>query len=65
MILKEGDKVTNFVSVNQNGDTVSLTDYDRIKRTTFINGESGFIENVNEKVKTKNHSEQIIEIISK
>jgi peroxiredoxin Q/BCP len=39
--------------------------YDGIKRTTFIIDESGVIEKIIEKVKTKNHSEQIIETISK
>ena len=39
--------------------------YDGIKRTTFIINERGIIEKIIEKVKTKNHSEQIIETVSK
>ena len=39
--------------------------YDGIKRTTFIIDESGVIQKIIEKVKTSNHSEQIIETISK
>lgn len=39
--------------------------YDGIIRTTFIIDENGVIEKIIEKVKTKNHSEQIIETISK
>ena len=39
--------------------------YDGIIRTTFVIDESGVIEKVIEKVKTKNHSEQIIETNSK
>ena len=39
--------------------------YDGIIRTTFIIDENGVIEKVIEKVKTKNHSEQIIETNSK
>lgn len=35
--------------------------YDGINRTTFIINEEGIIEKVIEKVKTKNHFEQIIE----
>lgn len=39
--------------------------YDGIIRTTFIIDENGVIEKIIEKVKTKNHSEQIIETLSK
>ena len=37
-------------------------EYDGIHRMTFLINESGIIEKVIDKVKTKNHSAQIIEI---
>lgn len=37
--------------------------YDGIYRTTFIIDENGIVSHIIDKVKTKNHSEQIIEII--
>ena len=39
--------------------------YDGILRTTFVIDEHGVIEHVIEKVKTKTHSNQIIELLSK
>lgn len=36
--------------------------YDGIHRTTFIINENGIIDNIIGKVKTKNHSEQILEL---
>ena len=39
--------------------------YDGIIRTTFVIDEQGIIEHIIDKVKTKNHSEQIIDLISK
>ncbi|MBS9774454.1 MAG: thioredoxin-dependent thiol peroxidase [Tenacibaculum sp.] len=37
-------------------------EYEGIHRTTFIINENGFIENVITKVKTKSHSEQILDL---
>ncbi len=38
--------------------------YDGIIRTTFVIDENGVIEHIVDKVKTKSHSEQIIELMS-
>ncbi len=38
-------------------------EYDGILRTTFIIDENGFITNIIEKVKTKEHGEQVLEIL--
>lgn len=38
--------------------------FDGIRRTTFVINENGKIEHVIDKVKTKNHSEQILNLIS-
>ena len=38
-------------------------EYEGILRTTFIIDENGFITNIIEKVKTKEHGEQVLEIL--
>lgn len=39
-------------------------EFDGINRTTFIIDEQGFIKKIIDKVETKNHAEQIINILN-
>jgi peroxiredoxin len=63
--LKAGDKAPGFNGINQEGKKIDLNDFSKKKymgvlRTIFVIDEKGIIQEVFEKVKTRDHTNQII-----
>jgi peroxiredoxin len=63
--LKAGDKAPGFTGINQEGKKIDLNDffgkkYMGVLRTIFVIDEKGIIQEVFEKVKTRDHTNQII-----
>jgi len=67
--LKPGDKAPEFEGINQDGQKITSNDFNGKKymgvlRTTFIIDEEGVILEVIDKVKTKDHTNQIIQMLN-